>query len=77
MARRWDARWAGIALEWEPLGKRDRGHPVTRWEGDLDDHMMRDWDLGPRMWTVLAQHRAEWGQLKEGYVAGSRGSSGV
>ena len=34
-------RWAKKALDWQPEGFRSRGHPLTRWSGQLETRMTR------------------------------------
>ena len=67
VARRGGERWATEALDWVPQGKRIGGHPVTRWEDDINDHCKEQWDLDPGTWMIAAQDEEGWGSLLGGY----------
>ena len=75
IARRGGERWATEALNWIPKGRRIRGHPVTRWEDDINDHCKQHWDLDPGTWRIAAQDEEGWGSLLGGYCGSDDNSN--
>ncbi|XP_039764486.1 uncharacterized protein LOC120636974 [Pararge aegeria] len=53
-------KWTKEIISWYPRdGKRKKGRPQKRWEGDL-----------PKGWRRIARDRAHWSILEEAYVQG-------
>eukprot|EP00973_Karenia_brevis_P009257 1255515-Karenia_brevis.AAC.1 len=67
--RRTDGRWSTAMCEWTPTdGYRRRGHPVKRWDTDLDAFFASTQGLTKRAWIVVAQNRKLWQNLENDFV---------
>ena len=67
IARRTDGRWFTKLLSWSPSGHRSRGHPMTRWRDELVSFTSSVYGRGAD-WREIAQDRATWIALEEGFV---------
>ena len=48
------------ALEWKPIGRRNRGRPRRRWFEDIEEDIQI---MGIRGWRKLCKERAEWKKI--------------
>jgi len=67
IARRTDGRWSTKLLSWSPSGHRSQGHPMTRWRDELVSFTSSVYGRGAD-WREIAQDRATWIALEEGFV---------
>ena len=67
IARRTDGRWSTKLLSWSPSGHRSQGHPMTRWRDELVSFTWSVYGRGAD-WREIAQDRATWIALEEGFV---------
>lgn len=64
VARLSDDRWTIRVTRWGgPLGKRNRGRPLTRWADDIAQ-------TAGSSWMQLTQNRDTWRSLEEAYTCG-------
>ena len=61
--------WSVKVLNWVPdEGRRSVGRPRTRWSDALDQHFAKQYSLEGGAWMALAQDRATWKDMEEGFV---------
>ena len=58
--RRTDGRWSTAALEWTPDGTRKAGHPVRRWEDEVNQFVTQYLEMEPDSWRAMAEDRDTW-----------------
>ena len=65
VARRTDGRWSTKLLSLTPDGYRCQGRPLTRWRDELVSFTASVCEAD---WRALAQDRATWAAMEEGFV---------
>jgi hypothetical protein len=70
VARRTDARWARLLIDWTPHGCRSRGHPATRWSDVLTAFFRNSLqeDTEDDAWKHQALDRDVWNMLEEQFL---------
>ena len=59
-SRRTDGRWSTALLEWTPDGTRKAGHPVRRWEDEVNQFVTQYLEMEPDSWRAMAEDRDTW-----------------
>jgi hypothetical protein len=70
VARRTDARWARLLIDWIPLGRRRRGHPETRWNDVLVAFFKHGMQEGVQddFWKHQALDKEIWNLLETSFL---------